>query len=267
MENIEPTIGMVTYNRLELTKKTFETTLRRTGCNYNLIVIDNNSEDGSIEWMLEEVEKIKEIKGCHIIKLKENKGIAYGRNMCLKVTDDKFPETTHICTLDNDVELQENWLLDCCRIINSNKSIAGCGVNFEDTSYPRTKLKLDDGEIYTVQIKPVGNLGTACAVFPYELHRKIGFFSTQYQYYGHEDALWGFITRLATKGQLVYLDTPGLHLGVGESDAGEYREMKNKYWDINIVKFNRDCALYSRGMKSLYTNFDNYDESVEDWVK
>ena len=44
-------VMMVTYNRLPLTKQTFDTTLKNTGIDYNLIIVDNNSQDETVEYI------------------------------------------------------------------------------------------------------------------------------------------------------------------------------------------------------------------------
>ena len=52
-DNILATLMIVTYNRLELTKRTFEKALSNAGCSYNLIIVDNNSEDDTVFWLKE----------------------------------------------------------------------------------------------------------------------------------------------------------------------------------------------------------------------
>src|SRR5271157_2690321 len=44
-------VMMVTFNRLELTKRMFENFLKTTDSDYRLIVVDNGSVDGTVEWL------------------------------------------------------------------------------------------------------------------------------------------------------------------------------------------------------------------------
>jgi GT2 family glycosyltransferase len=258
-DNSLATLMMVTYNRLDLTKKTFETTLSNTGCSYNLIIIDNNSEDDTVNWLNQNC-KNEYIQNLLICRLKENKGICYGRNMGLKLYDENF-NTPYLCTLDNDVICNRNWLLNSCDLLNFNKTFGACGVNFEDKNFPIAKIKTGN---YTqnIQIKPVGNLGTACQVFRKEIHEKLGFFNSMYSIYAHEDADIGFRIRMLKKN-LCYLEENGIHLGVGDQDTGKYREMKDKYWKINMPIFEKNVRLYSNGLKSLYCKFEDYDPNIE----
>ena len=45
------TIMMVTYNRLDLTKKTLEGLFKVTKYPFNLVVVDNASKDGTVEYL------------------------------------------------------------------------------------------------------------------------------------------------------------------------------------------------------------------------
>jgi GT2 family glycosyltransferase len=242
---------MVTYNRLELTKKTFETTLKNTGCFYNLIVVDNCSTDGTIDWLNDDfLLKKSNCLNSHFQYLSKNYGIAYGRSYGLNLYNKRFKdETSILCTLDNDVVLQEDWLKDCEEVLQS-KSVIACGVNLEGVEYPKTKINNK-----VVQIKPKGNLGTACACFKTDVFDKIGYFNDLEQY-AHEDAAYFLRMRLAFKGQAVcYLEKNGEHIGVGDNDVGEYRETKNKYWTKNMPIYNNLANNYLRGLSNLYVNF------------
>lgn len=249
---------LVTYNRLNLTKLTFESTLLNTGMRYNLVVIDNNSSDDTVSYLNDFNSEL--ILSKKIVKLNENMGIAYGRNMGLKVMNDFYGDTDYCCTLDNDVVCPGNWLLDCCLVLDSSKVIGACGVNFEGTKLGSTTIKTSCKNV-DISIKPQGNLGTACMVFRKSTHDKIGYFEG-YEKYGHEDALFGYKIR-QLKYNLAYLKTSGEHLGVGVEDSGEYRDMKNKYWDINMKKFQKDIRDVANGLKSLRTEFVNYEPSKE----
>ena len=79
----------ITYNRLELTKQTWESFNAKTGVDFHLF-IDNGSTDGTIEWL----------KDKYRIELGKNMGITYafacGVNSLL--------DYDYILKLDNDVE-------------------------------------------------------------------------------------------------------------------------------------------------------------------
>lgn len=250
------TIMMVTYNRLNLTKQTFETTMRNAGCKYNLIIVDNNSQDETVEYLEKECKLIECIENYKIIKLKQNEGISYGRSLCLKICDENYADSTkYFCTLDNDVINKDNWLKDMYEVICGNKIICACGINYENIKYPKTIVKKVSGDKIEIQIKPKGNLGTACAMFEYEAHKLLGFFD-KFERYGHEDALFFGRLRFLYKNRIIVYVDNGNHIGVNIDDSGAYREMKNKYWDINMEIFHRLIREYANGIRPLYVNFE-----------
>lgn len=242
---IDTTLMMVTYNRLNLTKIMIEDLYKSVDREFNFVIIDNGSSDGTVEYLktLSDSDKIK----YHIDLLSNNKGIAIGRNLGLKKADEL--DTKWYCTVDNDVKMPEGWLDECINILSSNKNFGSVGVNMEDKPY---KIITKNG--FTFQEKPQGNLGTACMVFPKHLHKMIGFFNTEYGPYGEEDADFGVRTRVLGF-KIGYIERMGTHFGSGENDVGKYREFKTKQHNDNFPAFRQNCILYSNKKKPLYIPF------------
>lgn len=232
---IDTTLMMVTYNRLELTKRTLENL--DTGREYNIVIVDNGSTDGTVEFLKSNFE--------NTILLKENKGIAVGRNIALREADKLG--TKWYCTIDNDVEMPSGWLQECVDILQANKGYGAIGVNMENTPYPIVK---SNG--YRFQDKSRGNLGTACMVFPKQIHQMLGFFTTEYGKYGEEDADFGMRVRVAGF-KLGYIERMGVHLG--DNEVGEYREFKTKQHSDNLALFKQNCARYFQRAKALYISY------------
>lgn len=255
----DTTLMMVTYNRLDLTLQTLS---GRNGLfdvdpgrDYNLVIVDNGSTDGTRDTLSEMVSDFEEtrreggggyprVNRLEVIQLPENKGIAVGRNVALKKADEL--KTKWYCTIDNDVWLPEGWLQECIDILEANKAFGAIGVNFEPKKYP---LVTKSG--FTFQEKPAGNLGTALMVFRKQVHQMLGFFTIEYGLYGEEDADFGMRARVAGF-KLGYIERMGTHLGEGEVDTGEYREFKTKQHADNLALFRRNCALYANRKKPLY---------------
>lgn len=244
---------MITYNRLELTKKTINFLLESTNQPFSLVIVDNGSTDGTVEYL----KKLKlacsmKVPGeipvqVELILLPENKGIAVGRNIALKKADEL--NATWYCTIDNDVQMPKGWLQECIEILEENKGFGIIGVNMEDTIYPMiTRGK------HTFQEKPKGNLGTACMVFRKQVHQMIGFFTTEYGMYGEEDADFGMRARVAGF-KMGYIETMGNHLGADESEIGEYRAFKTKQHADNLALFKQNCALYSQRKKAIFVPY------------
>jgi GT2 family glycosyltransferase len=242
-------IMCVLYNRLPLTQRWIASLFATTKNPYRLILVDNGSTDGTVEWLKDICQHTH--NNIHhlcvsqdLLFNEQNLGIASGRNQCLQIAD-KYNDP-YLATVDNDVEFPDDWLGKCLDIMQANPQHS-IGVNFERDPYrPITR----NGK--TFQLKEKGNLGTACMVFDRRLHDKIGFFTTEYERFGHEDADWGFRARRSGY-QLGYLLEAGIRTGL--DDTGEYRKMKDEYNSKNLGKFQRNCALYANNRKDLYIPF------------
>lgn len=241
-------IMMVTYNRLELTKRMLKTFFENTIGPYHLIIVDNGSTDGTQEWLKEMIENNSAMIHLHFNS--ENKGIAVGRNQGLQLADKLVSDAEYLCTIDNDIEVHHDWLRQILDLIKDNDRLA-IGINFEGTDYP---LVTRNGK--TFQKKPDGNLGTACSVFHRNLHKKIGFFTLDYGLYGEEDADWYFRARMAG-WEIGYLPGRGSHFGEGELDVGEYREFKTKQHRDNLAKFQKNCYDYMSRIKPCFIPFND----------
>jgi GT2 family glycosyltransferase len=254
---IDMVLMVVTYNRLNLTKKTMEGLVKSTKCPFSLVIVDNGSSDGTQEYLknLQEITSLKPCENCepsllkeiHLILLPENKGIAIGRNLALQKADEL--KANYFCTIDNDVLMPDGWLEESIAILQANKSYGAIGVNFEHKPYP---LVTQNG--YTFQEKPAGNLGTACMVFRKQLHQMIGFFNTEYLKYGLEDSDYGMRARVAGF-KLGYIKEMGIHLGEDGHETTEYRKFKTQQHDSLVEVFRKNCALYAHHKKPIYIPF------------
>lgn len=245
-EEIDSTcIMMATYNRLELTKRMLNSFFKTTSDPYRLIIVDNGSTDGTVEYLKDLKENCTALLDVHFNE--KNLGIAVARNQGLKIAN-KY-NTRWLSTVDNDVELPQNWLSKCIDIIKACPEFA-IGVNMEGKVYPY----MDRNE-KLFQFKSAGNLGTACTVFSRQLHEQIGYFTTEFGLYGEEDA--DFFFRARQLGyQMGYLLEMGVHFGEGELDQGEYREFKTKRHNENYSPFIKTCHEYARKQRPLYIPFE-----------
>lgn len=237
---------LVTYNRLDLTKRMLDSVFKNTNSSYRLIIVDNGSTDGTVDF-LKNLKINNEFCQSYDFKLNENNmGIAIGRNQGLFMA--KKYNDPYLSTLDNDIEVTHGWLQECVEILEKNPKLA-VGINMENVAY---SLVTRGGK--TFQHKPVGNLGTACTVFTKELFNLIGYFNMEYEKYGEEDADYFFRAR-QVGWEMGYIKGMGIHFGEGELDMGEYREFKDMCRKNNILKFRQNCAGYSNGKKPLYIPF------------
>ena len=96
---MQVSVIIVNYNTKELTKQAIQSVFDRTeGVEYEIIVVDNDSKDGSVE----ELKKIFQNK-ITIIESKENLGFGRANNLGIKQSKGKY-----VFLLNSDTELINN---------------------------------------------------------------------------------------------------------------------------------------------------------------
>ena len=91
-------VVILNWNGENLIKKFLPSVIKYTPIIHNIYLIDNGSNDDSVEFIKSNFNRVK------IIKLDKNYGFAKGYNIGLKNIDDDI-----LCLLNNDVEVSENW--------------------------------------------------------------------------------------------------------------------------------------------------------------
>ena len=108
-------IVIVNWNSFELTRDTINSLLRTSYRDYDCIVVDNGSEDNSANQLETQFSNII------LLREKENKGFTGGNNIGIQYALDIGYE--YIMMLNNDVELEPNFLEPLIEKLNSNKNI------------------------------------------------------------------------------------------------------------------------------------------------
>ena len=87
------------YNNLEITKSCIESIKKHTeGVEYEHVVVDNNSTDGTLEYL-------KSLPWIKLISNEQNNGCAKALNQGVKAATGEY-----IVNVDNDVTVGPNWL-------------------------------------------------------------------------------------------------------------------------------------------------------------
>lgn len=120
---IDLSIVIISWKMKSLLEKMLESlTSFSHGINYELIVIDNNSQDGTSELI-----KLN-YPDAVLITNDENRGVAPARNQGLKIAKGKY-----ILILDADMELIENSVEQMFRFMEENPDTGLCGCKLLDT--------------------------------------------------------------------------------------------------------------------------------------
>lgn len=118
MNDYKPvSVIVLTWNGLEYTRRCIESILQRsTHTRFDVIVVDNGSSDGTVEYL-------KSVKGIKVIENGVNLGFVRGMNVGIKSTPND------VVLMNNDTEIvQPDWLERLQRLVYSSPDIgiAGC---------------------------------------------------------------------------------------------------------------------------------------------
>lgn len=109
-------IVILNWNGKQLLKKCLHSVFRLNYPNYEVIVVDNASTDGSADFVGENYPKVR------LVRNKKNLGCAGGNNSGMKIAKGKY-----ICNLANDAKPYPNWLSELVKVAESDNRIGVCG--------------------------------------------------------------------------------------------------------------------------------------------
>ena len=107
-------VVILNYNGQKLMQEYLPMVIANSG-NAEIVVADNGSTDGSVEWLRESY------PGLRVIAFEENYGFAEGYNQALKLVDNKY-----YVLLNSDVRTPENWLIPLFDYMESHSECAAC---------------------------------------------------------------------------------------------------------------------------------------------
>lgn len=144
----------LTRDRLDYTKHCFGTLREFAGCDYDHYVLDNASEDGTVDWLEQQFDIH------HVVSLDENIGIARGLNQLTDVLTDDYDVIVHF---DNDCELtMPNTIRDVARLVHETGAILSPRI-LGLQNPPATLRKVQhNGEI----IRETAQIGGICLTAP-----------------------------------------------------------------------------------------------------
>ena len=159
-------IIIVNFNGLEYLKKCLNSVEKQNYDNFEIIVVDNGSTDGSVEYLRLYHPEIK------IISLPNNVGFSAGNVIGLK-----YASGDYIVLLNNDTIVDTNWLAELVKVAKMDKKIGIVGALILPMRYVNQKPCI---------ISKVTNVATVCAagmLIKRELINKIGFLDPDFFIY------------------------------------------------------------------------------------
>jgi len=213
-----------TYNRKEMLDLCLQSVLSQDYEDMEIIVIDDNSADGTSDFIRTNYPSIK------LITNAENKGPAYAKNQGIRASQGKF-----ILFLDNDVELiNKNAVSIMVDLLLSDKTIGEVGGEILDYSdkenYPVIGNQIADdawpraisaSKNEVEKLKECDYLATANCMVRREVICVVGGFDPFY-FYPAEDKDLGYRIKKAGFRNVIYFDAGALHKRSQQSRIHSY---------------------------------------------
>lgn len=110
-------IVIVNYNGKHLLAKNLSSVIQTDYPNFDVVVVDNASVDGSVDFLKKEFATVK------VVESKENLGFGRGNNLGVE----KFPNYDAFLFLNNDVSVPKDWLGKLVDVLKSDERIGAVG--------------------------------------------------------------------------------------------------------------------------------------------
>lgn len=243
---MKTSIIILTYNKLEYTKACIDSirTYTRVGT-YEIIVVDNNSTDGTQLWLNNQEDIIT-------VYNNENVGFPKGCNQGIKVATGD-----NILLLNNDTVVTYHWLDNLTNALYSSKDIGAVGPVTNNCSYyqaisvPYTNsldemfefakgYNVQNSSLWEQRIKLVGY----CMLIKKEVINEIGLLDEQFTPGNFEDDDYSYRIINAGYRMLLCKDTFIHHFG--SVSFGEERERFVNLLNKNAQKFKKKWGFDSR---------------------
>lgn len=110
----DPLVSVIVlnYNGKEMTVQFLESLKGTKFSNYETILVDNGSTDGTVGHIAENFPYVK------IVKNKENLGVTGGMNTGIRVSKGKY-----VCLMNNDMKVYPDWLGELVKVADSDEKI------------------------------------------------------------------------------------------------------------------------------------------------
>lgn len=190
----------LTMDRIEYTRRTFESLGKSTGMRFDHFVVDNGSTDGTKQFLEANRSRFK-----GLIINERNTGLANGWNQALDMIGDRYD---YIVKVDNDCEfVQHGWLevlVDVCeacdrRIVLSPR-VEGLAAPPFDGGHPRDEWAECEGHVLGL----TKHLGGICHFAPREAYR--GFRFGKVPDHGNQDVRFSIHARLDLGLPMAYVE-------------------------------------------------------------
>jgi len=134
-------IVLITFNRLSYTKRTLRALWDTIELPYYLVVVDNNSTDGTQKYLKSLVPRNRIDK---LIINPDNYYPGKATNIGWAEGLKAYPEATHLVRLDNDMLLKKGWDIMASEYFSAIIELGQLGLDHEAIEHPQANLRVMD---------------------------------------------------------------------------------------------------------------------------
>lgn len=220
-----------------------------------IIVVDNHSEDGSVEAVREGFPDVI------VLENPANFGAPRGRNVGLRRALEK--PVDYIFTLDNDLYAASDCVEKMIAPLEENMDIATVGAFIYDDSDPEVLLSAGAIVDYTQNVSrqlrnvsdldklnPISYCGTGHMMTRASVYRKVGLLDEGFIGYGFEDTDFGMRTRKAGYQIVSYGRARVWH--AAHANIGNYTFRKKYLESMNAIRFMKRYGTIQTWIKYLF---------------
>ena len=232
------TVIIPNYNGLRFMEECMASLKAQTYRNFKILVVDNGSTDGSVDWLKE--------KQIETIFLKENTGFSGAVNVGIRAAD-----TPYVILLNNDTRADEYFVAELVRALEQSPGIFSVSSKMIQMYAPH--LMDDAGDMYSVlgwayqrgvgqdirRYRKSRRVFSACAgaaIYRREVFEEIGYFDEMHFAY-LEDIDVGYRARIAGYDNIYCPAAVVWHVGSGTSGS-KYNSFKVKLAARNNIYLN-----------------------------
>lgn len=231
--------------------------------NHRIFVVDNNSRDGSFEFLK------KNLLDCKVYETGINNGYAAGNNYAIRIAlNDNYD---YICIINNDAIVEKNTLEDLVEYLNCHKQVGIVGpmiCNFPETDIVQStgfNVILKKGRTPSinegrktediVSVEDCDALCGACMLIRREVFEKIGLLPEQYFLF-YEETDWCLHAK--KQGFLVHSIPNAKVYHKGSASVDQIKGLKLYYMSRNSVLFVRRNGSWADYLIFLCYSFIRY---------
>ena len=188
MSSPKISVIIVNYNGKKLLENCLESLFKTDYNNFEVILVDNNSTDGSMEFVTKNYPKII------VIKLDSNKGFAEPNNIGAKIAKGE-----HLLFLNNDTVTTTNFISEMTKVLEKDEKIAICqslllkpdgGIDSSGDFIDKMGI-VYNSKTKTDEIKEISSARGACMLIRKKIFDKLGGFDEKF-FFSFEDVDLGW---------------------------------------------------------------------------